>query len=695
VPEPRLDEVSPASGPLHEPVSTRDAERQSVRRRDGRAAGQARLALTSLLMLFVELALIRWTAANDVYLATITNYVLLASFLGIGLGFLLARRDPDLFGLTPLSLAALIVFVLVFPVRLTALNGPHIFSGIGGLRPLPEWLVLGVLFVLVVLVMAGLGQGVARSFAVFSSLDAYRADIAGSLAGVVLFSVLALAGMPPIVWGILTVAGLVALFGRRIRWWQVCALVVTIVLLAIESASTFDVWSPYYKITAVPRPATDSLSVSANDVPYQTVSPVALLRSSSPFYFFPYRHTTPANLANVLIIGAGTGNDVGVALAEGARRVTAVELDPELVQLGRQYNPEHAYENPKVTVHVDDGRAFLEDSTQHYSLILLALPDAMSALGGQAAPVGLANYLLTVDAARAARAHLAPGGVFAMYNYYTASVSQRYATQLTEVFGQRPCDELGDTLGNRQQVVLTESLSGPPRDCAHVWSGRPVEVATDDHPFPYLPTPSIPSVYLEVIAFVVAASLLAVRACAGRFSAMGSFVDLFFMGAAFMLLETKNIVQFALLFGTTWYVNSLVFAGVLISVYLAIELARHVRLPHPMLLYGALLAGLAITWVVPQASLLTLPLVPRFLAASALAFAPVFVANLVFAQRFREVADSTTAFGANLIGALCGGLLEFLSMVTGFRFLLIVVAALYGLAFLSGRRHLVGARAVS
>lgn len=92
--------------------------------------------------------------------------------------------------------------------------------------------------------------------------------------------------------------------------------------------------------------------------------------------------------------------------------------------------------------------------------------------------------------------------------------------------------------------------------------------------------------------------------------------------------------------------------------------------------------------MVPQAALLGLPAVPRFLAAASLAFAPVFLANLVFAQRFGAVASSTVAFGANLLGAMMGGVLEYLSLVTGFRFLLIVVAVLYGLAFLFGRRTL-------
>ncbi len=51
-------------------------------------ADRARLLLLSFLLLFAELALIRWTAANNVHLASLTNIVLLASFLGIGIGFL-------------------------------------------------------------------------------------------------------------------------------------------------------------------------------------------------------------------------------------------------------------------------------------------------------------------------------------------------------------------------------------------------------------------------------------------------------------------------------------------------------------------------------------------------------------------------------------------------------------------------------
>jgi len=147
-------------------------------------------------------------------------------------------------------------------------------------------------------------------------------------------------------------------------------------------------------------------------------------------------------------------------------------------------------------------------------------------------------------------------------------------------------------------------------------------------------------------------------------------------------------VQFALLFGTTWLVNALVTAGVLVAVFAAVEVSRHVRVRWPGLLYLALLAALAVAWAVPPSALLSLSPVPRFVAAVAVAFAPIFLANMVFSQRFRDTEDSTTAFGANLLGAMLGGILEYLSLIVGYRWLLALVAVLYALAFITGRAHL-------
>ena len=161
---------------------------------------------------------------------------------------------------------------------------------------------------------------------------------------------------------------------------------------------------------------------------------------------------------------------------------------------------------------------------------------------------------------------------------------------------------------------------------------------------------------------------------------MAAFADLFFMGVAFLLLETKNVVQFALLFGTTWFVNALVFTGILLAVLAAVTVAQRVHLKNLAWLYGLLLATVALAWLVPPESLLSLSLLPRFLAATALAFGPIFVANLVFAQRFKAAGASNVAFGANLLGAMIGGVLEYSSLAIGYRALLPVIGGLYVVA---------------
>jgi hypothetical protein len=653
---------------------------------------RVRLVGLSFLMLFVELALIRWTAANNIHLAYLTNFVLLASFLGIGAGFLAARFERDLFSLAPVGLALLVGFVLAFPVRLTTLNGPHQLQGSFGSSPLPKAVGLPVIFVLTAATMTCIGHGVARIFLRLPSLEAYRFDILGSLVGIGVFSGLAFLELPPVAWGAIAAAAFLLLGGRLPRWWQWGGVAAFVTLLAIESLSPHDHWSPYYKVTATVTPGVTEVAgfkthgtivVSANNIPHQTAYPIATLRKIERFYFFPYRHVRKP-LGNVLIVGAGSGNDVAVALSEGAKHVDAVEIDPEIQRLGRQYHPDRPYQSPSVSVHINDGRAFLESTSKKYDLILMALPDSLTLLAGQS-NLRLENYLFTIEAMRSARAHLASGGTFAMYNYYEPFLLDRYAGQLKRVFGTTPCAERGDTLGARQQAVLTVALSGATPNCKKPWHGPTLEAATDDHPFPYLQSRSIPVFYLWWLLFVVGVSVVVVRFAGGPFRRMGGYLDLAFMGGAFLLLETKNVVQFALLFGTTWFVNSLVFAGVLLSVFLAIEVARRVRLPRPWVLYLLLLGALALSWAVPQESLLSLAPWWRFFAAAALAFAPIFLANLVFAQRFRDVALSTTAFGANLLGAMLGGVLEYLALVTGYRMLLVVVAGLYALAFVASR----------
>jgi spermidine synthase len=650
-------------------------------------SGRGRLMLLSFLMFFIELALIRWLGSNIIYLSYFSNFVLLGSFLGIGIGFLRADSRSDWFAWAPVILAFLVGFVLISPVTVECAGSQIIYFGC---RPsgLPIWVTLPVIFLAVAVTMASIAQGVARSFAAFEPLEAYRLDIAGSLAGIVGFSFLSFIYAPPVAWGATVSATFVALYFPSFRLIQIVAVGAMMVMLGRESITPGDSWSPYYKVTIFGQsPGVYQLYV--NGIPHQTIESTAQRRETEPLYFRPYQRIHSNPLRNVLIIGAGNGSDVAIALAAGAKHVDAVEIDPRIYQIGRQMNPEHPYQQPHVSVHIEDGRAFLERSRNRYDLILFALPDSLSLVSGQSS-LRLESYLFTLEAMSAARKRLNPGGAFGMYNYYRENwLLDRLARTLEVVYGNRPCvDAVTGRFGHFALLVVGREKGDV--SCVTVWKSATQSTSvpiSDDAPFLYLRTPSIPRLYLVAIVGILTVSLLFVRGMGGQVGQMRDYLDLMFMGAAFLLLETKNIVQFALLFGTTWFVNALVFFGILLTVYAAIEVARYVRFWRPAPLYIVLFASLALAWVIQPESLLALSVPLRFAAAVTLAFTPIFLANLVFAERFRIVGSSTIAFGANLLGAMAGGVLEYSSLIMGYRSLLPLVGLLYALAFFFGRQR--------
>jgi hypothetical protein len=642
---------------------------------------RARLILAAFLMLFVELALIRWLGANVLYLAYFSNVVLLGSFLGIGLGFLwTSRSEVQLYRFAPLGLTMLVVLVRVLDVKVGVAGEQLIFFNLDSSGP-PRWVVLPVVFIAVAGVMVCLGEGVARSFQRLSNLDAYQFDLIGSLLGVVGFALLSLAQLDPWVWATITSAGL--LVAIRPRDLATAALVVAplavfLGVLIVESNEADTVWTPYYKVGTDPIEGTGRVIATVNGIPTWLQEEVP---GDNPLYRTVYEQRTRDTPGNMLIIGSGSGNDVALALERRADHIDAVEIDPHLLELGRQH-PLAPYDDPRVDAHVTDGRAFLEAADDRWDTILLALPDSLTLLQGQSS-VRLESYLFTEEAVEAYRDHLAEGGVFAMYNYYREPwLVDRYAATLEGVFGEAPCVT---TLAGDTAAVIVVSQDPAQIDCPEgsrfAGLADAPDPATDDHPFPYLRVPSIPSFYLVALGFMLALSLIGVRLAGGPFRQMVPFADLFFMGVAFLLLETKNVVQFALLFGTTWFVNAFVFGGVLVSVLLAVAVSKRVVIRRTGWLYAVLIGGIALNWLVPAEALLELEMAPRLVAAVTLAFFPIFMANLVFASRFRDTERSTAAFGANLLGAMVGGLLEYLSLLTGYRSLLLLVAALYGLAF--------------
>lgn len=639
-------------------------------------------------MLFVELALIRWSGERVLYLSFFSNFVLLGSFLGIGVGFLRAGTKPRISQFAPLALAVLVGFLMAFPVEVDRTGDELIYFGGFTRSGLPPWLILPILFLAVAGVLATIADGVAREFAKFPPLRAYRIDIAGSVAGTLGFTALSFLGTPPLVWGIVATIVLFALTpeaGTIARYAPVAAI---LLLLAMDSGAGAS-WSPYYRIDVFDDPALpERTAINVNGIPHQTIMTAETRLEREPIYAAPYERYTGGDFERALVVGAGNGTDVAIALDYGVDEVDAVEIDPELVAIGEALNPDQPYADDGVRVIVDDGRAFLRRTSKTYDLVLYALPDSLTLVSGQA-NLRLESYLFTVESLEEVSRVLEPDGVFAMYNLYREPwLVARLAEMLEAAFGVEPCVDL---IGlERGIAVLMVARSPSIIDCtgaasipSDVESPGPV---TDDRPFLYLRGASLPLVYAIAVAAMVLTALVAVRLTGVRLGAMGPYLDLFFMGAAFLLLEVRTVAQFALLFGSTWLVNAMVFAGILIAVLAAIEVARMRWLPPPQVLYAALFISLAVLWLVPTSALLGLAPLPRLLAGVAVAFTPVLLANVVFAQRFKDTAASTTAFGTNLLGAVIGGGLEYSALVTGYRVLAIGVAVLYLAALVSWRR---------
>ncbi|MSV50638.1 MAG: spermidine synthase [Actinobacteria bacterium] len=661
--------------------------------------GRARLIVASALMLFVQLALIRWTGANLVHLSYFSNLILLASFLGIGLGFLRSRTSNDLGRYVPIGLLILVAFIMVFPARIEGSSTDLIFFT--EVRPtgLPTWVSLPLVFIVIAITMTGFGEITGRAFREFKALDAYRWDIIGSILGTLSFTLIAFLRAPSWIWPIVTLVALWLLYGPRLPWVSRIAMVLIIGTLVVESLMAGISWSPYYKVhTEIQNAGTinEFTNIQVNGIPHQNVMDVQQRLKAEPVYGRPYERAIDNPLNNVLVVGAGTGTDVALALARGAKHVDAVEIDPRIQQIGSQVNPNKPYDDPRVSVHINDGRAFLSSNDTKYDLILFALPDSLTLVSG-ASQLRLESYLFTKESITAARDHLTDDGVFAMYNYYREPwLINRLAGTLDEVFGHAPCLDTFTAVQSLAAITIGKQADNAVCAPAATWDRASIAAAAqeipvpavDDRPFLYLKTQTIPDIYLIVIALILAVSLIGIRIFGGPLRAMRGYGDLFFMGAAFLLLETRSITTFALLFGTTWLVNALVFTGVLVAVLLAIEVTQRARKPIPRpFIITALFASLLVAFLIPNEMLLGLAVPLRLLFAVAIAFAPVFFANLLFTSRFKNAANPTAAFAANLFGAMIGGCLEYLSLILGYQWLLAVAAGLYLIAVLVGQRQ--------
>ncbi len=677
--------------------------------------------------LALELILIRVLAANIWNLGFFPNLVLLAVFIGMGCGFLFHhrisdRRSPVVAGAATWVLLLLIALVTWFHPGIPA-AGTSVLA-IGGelfsteipkdavSRGLP---LLALSFVLVALVFASLSQRTAKLFRSFPPLTAYALDIGGSCAGIALFTAMSFFQLPAYAWFLALAPPLYVALAesdtRAHRLVQMAPLLFIALLCRYADSRLLSSpsyggalevhWSPYQKIEFVPP----KLSIFANGIAFQGMHEPDELKGS--FFEEIYRqraaHPELPPYKNVLILGAGSGNDVMAALMNGVEHVDAVEIDPVVAGIGQRSNPGRPYDDPRVTLVIDDGRAFMTQTRRRYDLVIIAVTDSVVKISSMS-QLRLENYLYTVDAFERGYALLTDTGDLAMYSFYRAPWLPEKLRRSLEIVGGKPPELLFERGDFR---MLAVGRGRPPGKGTPLYAGA-IDLPSDDWPFFYLRERGIPPLYVGVMGallFAIALLSLGLRLAgppleakgdteAQRSSARLTRLAFFLMGAAFLLLETKSVVQFSLLFGTTWLNNSMVFLSVLLLVLAANWCASLLRGRAVVpVAYALLIGACLLSFAVPLGSLLHVASVPlRFVEASLLTFSPILFANLIFSVTFRDEPAPERAFGWNLIGATLGGVLEYASIAFGYAALAGVVAVLYTIVvvlLLIARRTLV------
>ncbi len=669
------------------------------------------LTAASFVVLFQELALIRWMSGEVRVLAYFPNVILISAFLGLGIGSLRAGKR-SLLWTWPLALAVTTIAVLGMSRIAFTSNSPS--ESLWLLYyDIPKALVINdvrppiiIAFILGALAFVGLGQFVGERLREFtassSTLWGYVADLSGSLLGVIGFAIASFAHSFPVIWFLAFLLAGFLIIPRRL--FLAYAGTAVAIVIAIHSFETADYYSPYYALRAThANNGGMGVSVLANGSLHQYAAPLAAndIRTSAydqsiaAGYPIPYASLGRAP-RHVLVLGAGTGNDVATALERGAQDVDAVEIDPVILQLGHTVHPDHPYSSPKVHTYNTDARAFLRNSTKHYDLIVFGTLDSMTRLSALS-NVRLDNFVYTVDCLKAARSRLTPDGGVALYFMVSQrAIFLKLVAMLNEAFGEPPLSRIeGHALFNTILIAgpAWKHLRTPQLEAisaAHVEAARYEALPTDDWPFLYLAGRTPPAFYFWMIAafLLISGAGLAIASPELRNKGLAAFDgEMFFYGAAFLLLETKLVTQMNLVWGTTWVTSAVVFGSILTTILLGTIAMQQKALPFSIAV-GGVTAALIATYVIPGDWLLLRSIPARLAASLAFAGVPILFASLCFAISFRSRSDSNIAFGWNLAGAVVGGLMDSLSMSIGIGAMTLVALILYLLAFLvRGRKR--------
>ncbi len=709
-----LERQIEAMGRLFEAGYTATSTREKIRL----------IVLVTMVSLLLELVMIRWLASVFPVFSFFKNFTLLACFLGLGAGYAVAEKQPCAPALV-LPMLALFVAVIILlrydvgadkvlfsalPMReQTSVSiAMDSFGWLNLLRlSLPLYLLLAMSFVLCACICYPVGQLCGKLLHSANALKAYGLNLIGSILGVVALFVMSLFWLPPVVW--FTAIGGVLLFFVLSRDARLpvgiasfCALLA--VLAWPVQPGTQRIYSPYQLLERTAKP--DGLmQILSGGFYYQKVFNLSENnrgheseedRHVRAYYEFPFNFKKKPE--RVAIVGAGSGNDVAAALRMGASHVDAIEIDPAIAYLGKIYHPEHPYDDPRVTLIINDARNFFRTTHQKYDLIIYGVLDSHTAIS-HASNLRVDSYVYTREGLTEAFKLLKPDGVMSVA---FALPNESLGFKLSHIFQDMPGagKPLAVRVGYDQQtttafiaqkgrdVVMPDKSVTDFRDVS-AYFAQPypeLSIPTDDWPFFYMIKRTYPVSYMLALGMVLLLSYFFVRKTIGLSGPVErGYLPFFFLGSGFMLVETKAITELGLHLGGTWYVIAATIVMVLLMAFLANLIVRRQLFLRTNIAYLGLLLSLLVGYVYARHHALIefgSPLV-SLLVSCVLLTIPLFFSGIVFSTLIgRAKINISTALAYNLLGALFGGLMEYNSMYFGFAFLYLLAIGFYFLAWM-------------
>lgn len=679
----------------------------------------AAIVLASALGLYFELFLIRWHSSSFQLFAYYKNVTLIACFLGLGIGFALGSRGRIWLALAVPGLAAQVVVLRLLrdtPLA-TLLNNPvpgNVALGlnantlIGGVPDgLPGILIsygfLTLIFIATSLTLIPLGQVTVRLMKRLPELRSYGLNLVGSVLGVVVFTLLAHFWSPPTVWLVL---GVVAAFPflrveRRMVVAAVTAAgaaVAVLVLLGLSSEKR-EIYSPYQILFVRERPGEPPVILvnhtyfqRALDLSARAVMRDPKLERRARYYELAY--LVKPGTETVLVLGSGLGNDVAAALRRGSGRVEAVEIDPAIYRLGREIHPERPYSDGRVTTTVTDARRYIRRSERKFDVIVYGLLDSHSLLSANTS-VRLDSFVYTVEAFREARSLLTDDGILVLsFSLMSQEQGEKLYRMMSMAFdGRSPRVLLSGydrgfafLVGPGMENVDLAAVSGF-HEVTETFANpdSTVDPATDDWPFFYMPRRTVPLGYGALIAVLLTVSFTVSARVLESPGRLVTSLPCFFLGAGFMLVETRAITELGLLYGSTWQVVSVTIVAVLVMAFAANFIILKRGNPPTSVTYGLLLLSLAVGLAV-GAGIVQLSGPLELILRTAIITLPLFFSGFAFSSELRRSGDVAGALSSNLLGAVFGGFLEYTSMRFGFQALYVIGGLIYLMAFVTSLR---------